>query len=117
MKGSVPEGRKSKKRQIDLLQGWGLRTSPQEGNSNQEEGTTALTRKWDWNDNLGSLIVERKEESQTKITAWSEVEETVLVEAGSVPDGRKEEEEEKVQAEAGGSQDEDKNLPEGRRME
>ena len=41
----------------------------------------------------------------------------MLVKAMSVPDGRKEEEEEKVQAEAGGSQDEDTNVPEGRKME
>ena len=57
----------------------GLRTSPQEGNSTQEEEPTTLTSKWDLNDTQGSLIVEeRRKETQSKITAWTEMEGTVL---------------------------------------
>ena len=118
MEGSPPEGRKAKKRKMELLEGWGLRTSPQEGNSTQEEEVTSPTKKWDWNDTHGSLIVEeRRKETQTKITAWAEVKGTVLDEARRVPEGRKGEEEGTVQAGTGEGQEENINVPEGRKTE
>ena len=98
------------------MEGWGLRTGPLEVENHQEDGITPPRRKWNWNDNLGNLVVRRKERTQTKITAWTEMEETVLVEVESIPDGRKEEGEERDHAGPSDSQVEEENVPEFRKM-
>ena len=78
MEETLPEGWKAKKRKIELLEGWGLRTSLQEGNPTEEDGKMELTRKLDWNDIQGSLLVgKNSNEKQTRITAWTEVDEIV----------------------------------------
>ena len=91
--------RKSKKRKRELLEGWGLRIGPLEDGNVLEDG------KWDWDENLGKLMVERKEGRQSKITTWAGVEGTVLRAGESSTEGRKEEGEEIDQTE---------NIPEGR---
>ena len=66
---------------MELLEGWGLGSSPEEGQNALEEEETSPTKKWDWKDIKGSLLVGNKKENQTKITASTEMEVTVLEEA------------------------------------
>ena len=89
---------------MELLEGWGLGSSPEEGQNALEEEETSPTKKWDWKDIKGSLVVRNKKESQT-----------VLEEARRIPGGSRLEMERNGQVEA--VQEEDRNIPEVREVE
>ena len=91
---------------MELLEGWGLGSSPEEGQNALEEEETSPTKKWDWKDIKGSLVVGNKKESQT-----------VLEEARRIPGGSRLEMERNGQAEAVEVQEEDRNIPEVREVE
>ena len=91
---------------MELLEGWGLGSSPEEGQNALEEEETSPTKKWDWKDIKGSLVVGNKKESQT-----------VLEEARRIPGGSRLEMERNGQAEAVEVQEEDRNISEVREVE
>ena len=78
MEGTVPEGMKTKRRKMDLLEGWGLGTSPLE-----EEEERPPPRSWRWEIDKKDLGVGvRRKGVQTRITTWAGMK-------GNIPEGRK----------------------------
>ena len=95
MESTLPDGRKTKKRKIEKLEGWGTRSSLMEEEKVQEGVETQAVQKWDWKDVTDCLIVDTGMEQKSKqasITDWTRKEK---YEARTIQEGRMERKENK----------------------